>query len=547
MNTLSKNEAFINGRKYLHKDSILYNIRDRESDDDYDVDETWRFKNWRGSRVADATVLGAFDELINPGDCMVCFDKFNKAARIKITCPYCHKSVCRMCAKMYLKSDDFASPKCPDCRTGWSEEFLGEVLDKTFMLTDYKHCREKVLLDTEKARLPETQTDAVRYMEARRTIEPLRKKVDELKKQIEMQPESKIYEQKSNEYKNFNASGKFSSKIYEEHNEALCNVRNSIAIRKLNKEIMNIQRDRNYNDSLNGIENYGRMIDGIRGEARNEKENHWTFVMRCLKSECMGFVGLNWKCGLCAMKVCKSCHEQECSEHKCKSEDVANVEAIRKEAKPCPKCATMISKIDGCDQMWCTQCKTAFSWRTGAIETHVHNPHYFEWLRRNGGEEELNRPRQINGCIPIDDMIDQIIWSNRVKNHEVMWFCRFVSHIHNVEIKQGALDFDEKKRILRVRRLAAEIDDTEWMDRLQRLEKAGNKSRRVNQVLEMFVQSALDILQQSMHTENIDNKQNILRIMDQAEDLRKYCKEQLEKIKVRYNNKVPDLEIKYAV
>jgi hypothetical protein len=35
--------------------------------------------------------------------------------------------------------------------------------------------------------------------------------------------------------------------------------------------------------------------------------------------------------------------------------------------------------------------------------------------------------------------------------------------------------------------------------------------------------------------------------MDQAEDLRKYCKEQLEKIKVRYNNKVPDLEIKYAV
>jgi hypothetical protein len=34
--------------------------------------------------------------------------------------------------------------------------------------------------------------------------------------------------------------------------------------------------------------------------------------------------------------------------------------------------------------MWCTQCRKAFNWRTGRIEADGHNPHYFEWLRRNG-------------------------------------------------------------------------------------------------------------------------------------------------------------------
>jgi hypothetical protein len=113
------------------------------------------------------------------------------------------------------------------------------------------------------------------------------------------------------------------------------------------------------------------------------------FVMQCQNDGCRGMLTTQYKCDICTKFTCPKCFlpiEGEKADHVCKQEDIDTVEELRKNTRPCPNCGLRISKIDGCDQMWCIECKTAFSWSKGTVEKGViHNPHYYQWMRQNGG------------------------------------------------------------------------------------------------------------------------------------------------------------------
>ena len=122
---------------------------------------------------------------------------------------------------------------------------------------------------------------------------------------------------------------------------------------------------------------------------RNVEMEKRAFVRACPHDACKGFLSTAWKCGLCENWTCPTCHEVKGPEkdaaHTCDPNNVATAELLARDSRNCPKCAAGIFKINGCDQMWCTQCHTAFSWRTGRVETHmVHNPHYYEYQRAHG-------------------------------------------------------------------------------------------------------------------------------------------------------------------
>lgn len=48
---MTEHEAWLDGRKFLHRDGVLYTIRNREDDADYDPDEPWRFEHWCGMKA----------------------------------------------------------------------------------------------------------------------------------------------------------------------------------------------------------------------------------------------------------------------------------------------------------------------------------------------------------------------------------------------------------------------------------------------------------------------------------------------------------------
>ncbi len=113
------------------------------------------------------------------------------------------------------------------------------------------------------------------------------------------------------------------------------------------------------------------------------------FIRKCPNNDCNGFLSTSLKCGLCENWTCKNCREiigqDKNTDHECDPEIVKNVEAIEKETKPCPKCGVPIFKINGCRSMFCIECDVSFDWNTLRIESGpIHNPEYFEKLRRTG-------------------------------------------------------------------------------------------------------------------------------------------------------------------
>jgi len=238
------------------------------------------------------------------------------------------------------------------CRSPLSDDF---VLDNTklhWRTHEYKVYKENLLMDMEKARLPDTQQYAAAVITARTII-----------------LESKLEEERLHKLIKNNKEKPAEKKV---------------TVTALREKIDETQAGRRH--ALRIEMYYGRIPARYGGGAEPVQAKR-QFVKACIAAECKGFMNEEFECTICSTKACKDCHESLAEGHICNPDVVANVKALAKEARPCPTCAANISKIDGCDQMWCTQCQTTFSWRTGLKEAgHTHNPHYYEFLRRNGGQ-----------------------------------------------------------------------------------------------------------------------------------------------------------------
>ena len=108
----------------------------------------------------------------------------------------------------------------------------------------------------------------------------------------------------------------------------------------------------------------------------------------CVTEDCKGFVDSEGNCPVCQKMTCLKCNVTKVDDtHVCSQVDVDTWNDLKKNTRPCPNCNTRIFKISGCDQMFCIQCNTAFSWSRGTIEQGaIHNPHYFEWLFQQRGQ-----------------------------------------------------------------------------------------------------------------------------------------------------------------
>jgi ribosomal protein S27AE len=234
-----------------------------------------------------------------------------------------------------------------------------------------------------------------------------------------------------------------------------------------------------------------------------------SFIRACPVESCRGYLSTQWKCGLCNLWTCPDCNivkgEIKDGDHQCKPDDLATAKLIASDTRTCPKCATGIFKIEGCDQMWCTQCHTPFSWKTGRIESNIHNPHYYEWLRRNGGDiprnpDDIRCGRELNNNSfrPCQRDLRKIFNSDNIQlirfEKVLTSIIESIVHLRLVQMPTYHVVQVENNLKWRIAFMRGFITEEVFVKNIQRDNKKYEKYREVHEVLQLFVQTVTDIM-----------------------------------------------------
>jgi hypothetical protein len=396
------------------------------------------------------------------------------------------------------------------CHAVWDRDITTQLLPKAFINGDFKQHREQMLFERGRAMLPALQqraaaVRAIRVIEE--TTKDMNARMTELYKRVRV-IRNDIYED-------------LRSTWFMEEREAVV-IKNRVKAKKRDKntllnEIKDLRRDMHLNlRTINYIEQTGQIIEP------GQEAPGWNptppppprFIRGCPAETCRGFMGDSGsllKCGVCSLECCKKCHEPLEDDHACKPENVETAKLLVKDTRPCPKCSVPIFKVNGCDQMWCVFCQTTFSWNTGEIATgHIHNPHYYEWMRRQN-REIPRTPGDIPGGDAAPCMGGNLIVLNTLFNwtlpinkkdevRDLFNIHRNIVHITRVEIPRFR-PHDDNQALYQeplVSYLLNELGDDELKHKLQRKEKENQKKRAIFQVLEMVVAATRDIIN-TMH------------------------------------------------
>ena len=447
--------------------------------------------------------------------CQICCNEFNKSTRSPVSCKNleCNVLACKECVRTYL-STQTGDPHCMGCKIAFDDNFIVMNLNRTWCEKDYRQHRKGILLEQQMARMPETVEAAERYNE----INTIAEKNREINNQIS----------------------------------------------DLRRAIRQLEIERNRNEVR--VYNLNR-----HGNPEGKEQEKRKFIMACPDEDCRGYLSTGYKCEMCKLFTCSHClkiigPDKNNHNHVCNEDDVKTADFIKSTTKPCPGCGERIFKIEGCDQMWCTQCHVAFSWKTGMIDNGVvHNPHFYAHQRAGGGAPLRNPGEIACGGMPNWWNIRNIMRNRYYVLHSPHRneFRKFIenigdlhrtfAHIQHYELQRARQKIRDNANHEpdRIRYLLKQITKEELANNVIRKDKLRRKYTELVHIYELIHVVSVDLFR---WIENyIDNEApksqfndveliimtNINEKINELEGLRVYANEQLGTISVSYNQKVP--------
>ena len=476
-------------------------------------------------------------------ECPICCEYYNKTVHSSVTCEYgdCKFTACKKCIRHYLL-ETTTDPSCMNCKKAWSQNYMVLNLNRSFVTTEYKKHRSSKLLEVEISKLPEAMEIVERYKRSDKIIEEakaMKPEIDKFNCEI-----NKINEAYSNAY----------NKLMKERNVKVAE------ISKRKAEVV-LEQDKIYQRAYE-----------VRTNKKYEKGDKKRFIMSCPHEQCRGFLSTQYKCGVCDRHTCPTCNEviglNKNAEHTCNEENVKSAELIKKDTKPCPSCGTRISKIDGCDQMWCTECHNAFNWKTGKIDTGVvHNPHYYQYQRNNntvmprapgdvvcGGLCDFQvMQNSIIKKLIIDTVTERGAGEQRRRTRNVYKYPKLVSEILHIHMLlnhiAGVIIADMRLKIAelhdcetyRVQYLMTEISKDELEKKVCKSDDDRRKLVELIHIYELFNTVGIETFANLANSEltGSDFHEYLPTRIEELRNLRDYCNAQFKTISLTYNRKTP--------
>ena len=361
------------------------------------------------------------------------------------------------------------TPCCLSCNKEYDYTFLSSILPRKFMDTEYKEYKKNKLVDAQMVLLPETM-----YL-----VEIIRE-TERLKNMIKGLVEQKTL-------------------IQDEINRA------KDKLTPLEKELQ-----------------HPTPVEYVQ-----------TSAGPCSTLACRGFInGETYACAVCNATFCKECREYT---HKgeCKQEHLLSAKMIADDSKPCPNCSVFIFKIEGCDQMWCSQCKTPFSWNTGLIEKgQIHNPHYYEW-RFNNVECDNN----VYENFPSLNIIESIACKLSLQEQLFIYSThRTIIHIDQVDITNLNEQIHNNKN-LRLDYLLGKYTKDQMADLLYDQDIIAEKNKSIVDCLILYRDTVLDLFRQFIVSKSISS-------FSTEPALREYVNTHLTTLEKTYGVKLGKYKIK---
>ena len=447
--------------------------------------------------------------------CQICCNEFNKSTRTPVSCKNqeCDVLACKECVRTYL-STQTGDPHCMGCKIAFDDNFIVMNLNRTWCEKDYRQHRKGILLEQQMARMPETVEAAERFHE----INAIAEKNREIQEQIT----------------------------------------------DLRRAIRNLEIERNRNEVR--VYNLNR-----HGNPEGKEQEKRKFIMACPDDDCRGYLSSGYKCEMCKLFTCSHClkiigPDKNNHNHVCDEDDVKTADFIKSTTKPCPGCGERIYKIEGCDQMWCTQCHVAFSWKTGMVDNGVvHNPHFYAHQRAGGGAPLRNPGEIACGGMPNWWNIRNVMRTRYYVLHSPHRndFRKFIenigdlhrtfAHIQHYELQRARQKIRDNANHEpdRIRYLLKQITKEELANNVIRKDKLRRKYTELVHIYELIHVVSVDLfrwIENYIANEAPKSQENDVELIimtninekiNELEALRVYANEQLGTISVSYNQKVP--------